>query len=132
MFAIWIFILLLFAAGAVFLYLGFNNGRDSFLLMWNGKPCVIYVISNEYVDAGSAGQAPFYEIVSGAYAGKRNIGAYASHPPLHKAGDTVEGRCDPRLARIESNKILRGQLRIAAMFQMIGLVPIILALMIIF
>ena len=64
-----------------------------------------------------------------AFAG---VGAYASHPPLHKAGDTVEGRCDLRLARIESNKILRGQLWIAAMFQMIGLVPIILALMIVF
>ncbi len=130
--AAWFFAGILFATGAFFLYLGFAGGIPALRLFLGGRKVLLYILSNEYVEGGTSGQAPVYEIAGGDFAGKRVISTHSTHPPLHRPGEVVEGRHDPETGATESDKILWRQLWIEGMLLLLGTVPMTLALMILF
>ncbi|MEM7430149.1 MAG: hypothetical protein AAF441_29155 [Pseudomonadota bacterium] len=130
--AAWLFAALLSLAGTVFIYLGLSGGMSGLRLLLLGRSVLLYIHTNEYVEGGTPGQAPIYEVVGGEFAGNRAISKHSAHPPLHTPGDVVEGRCDPEQGIAESYKTLWRQLWINGMLLLLGLVPMVLALMILF
>ncbi len=130
--ALWLFAVLLSMAGGVFIYLGVSGGLPGLHLFLRGKPVLLCILTNEYVEGGTSGQAPIYEVAGGEFAGRRAISSHSTHPPIHTPGDVVEGRYEPESGTAESYKSLWRQLWIAGMLLLLGLVPITLALMIVF
>ena len=128
----WLFAFLLSSAGVLFIYLGCSGGIPGLRLFLRGRPVVLYILSNEYVEGGTPGQAPIYEVAGGDFAARRAISSHSAHPPLHTPGDVVEGRYDPATGAAESHQVLWRQLWIAGMLLLLGLVPMTLALMIVF